>query len=249
MTDITGGKAITAQGLDYDAATQTLSYALSASARIFLRYGYQDGPMLGTLINSAVRSFGKHQLKWDGQDAHGTLTSEDLSNLKFSIIGYELPRNALMYTNGANSVGPTIWKSMPVDKSQRRSINSPDYANAGIHRYQDREQSRDFNVKMVFKNFADNDGSVVLNDNAAVRVDIAGEDKVVVQSQRFEVSLYIDQRLAHENEVSYVPYTWYLPGDLNSGEHVLTALVLGFGNHFGVVSRKFQVNAKTIESN
>jgi len=252
LTDITGGERIYAQNTRFNTEEQKVTYVLPSNARFFLRYGIDQGPMLGTLINNAVQPFGRHSITWNGKDQSQLFELNKLGKIKFGISGYTLPRNALIYrgekisednSNALINHGPTQWSELPADESTQRASKPDRTRNVHIHRFQNRESSKDFDISLISK--SDNKtprGFVIADQSTRFRVDIAAQDKPLIEAQRFEVSFFINNKLIHENEVSYVPYTWHLPDlDLPKGEHMLTALVIGFGNHFGVTSTKFTV--------
>jgi len=246
LTDITGGERIHAQDIQFNAEQKKVTYMLPSNARFFLRYGVDQGPMMGTLVNSAVQAFGQHSVPWDGKDQSEQFELSKLGQVKFGISGYTLPRNALIYQTKDKTLTTkaTNWAEIPADKSTQRFVKPDRSRNVHIHRFQNRESSKDFAIKLTAKSGKESqNGLVIAGPSSKFRVDIAPEDKQIVEAQRFEVSFFIDNKLVHENEVSYVPYTWHLPElDLEQGEHILTALVVGFGSHFGVASTKFVVD-------
>lgn len=246
LTDITGGERIYVQTINYDPETKQVTYMMPSHARVFLRYGLDEGPMLGTLVNSAVKPFGLNMVSWDGLDPSKKIILSEHGKIKFGASGYTLPRNALIYQgNGEQSAklnGPTAWSKLPADERKQRESKPDRSRPVHIHRFQNREASKDFKINLSATAETNSQGLLIANDKSKFRVTIADEDRPFVEAQRFEVSFFINNKLVHENEVSYVPYTWHMPNlNLPKGEHLLTALVVGFGSHFGVSSVKFVV--------
>ena len=87
------------------------------------------------------------------------------------------------------------------------------------------------------------DAVPVVSGRTRFRVAVAPEDQAVVQSQRFEIQFYLDNQMVYENEVSYTPYNWtWDMSRVPPGVHYLTAIVVGYGSHFGVSTMEFRVD-------
>ena len=242
LTDITGGDNIGISNVEYDHEEGIVRYALNQPARVFMRAQLAHGLLLDTLIDSEVRSPGKYQMPWAGKDASGEI---DISRLdKLSIIGggYRLPRNAIIVKNSQpdlakqGDVSGTPQLSSRVRKSRSKKSNE--------HYLHSRAECRDFSVLLSKEAVpADQQSEKQI---LQFLVDLEPQDRAMVLSQRVEVSFFVDYKLLHENEISYVPYRWRLnAATLDAGEHTLTAVVIAYGSHVGTASMKFTIAEQT----
>ncbi len=230
LTDITGGNPVSATNVHYVKEKGVVNYALNVPARIFLRAQLSHGLLLDTLVNSKVHAAGLHSIQWDGKDSSGNTDIANLGNLSFTGRGYQLPRNAII-VNHADLLQTSKTNNSSIIRNQQQRAKS-----TNEHYRHDRELCKDFTVILKQDEQADSDDQI-----KKFRVDLMPSEKNMVVSQRFEVSFFIDYKLAHENEVSYVPYNWRIDtSNLEQGEHVLTAVVIAYGSHVGSSSLKFK---------
>ena len=109
LTDITGGETVYVEEINYDPEMKKVSYYLPKTARIFLRVGIENGFVIRTLVNGAVRQAGFHEEIWDGKDANGVLTLSGHPNLRFYGSGYQLSQNSLIVTSDKVPRQNPIW--------------------------------------------------------------------------------------------------------------------------------------------
>lgn len=242
-TPLTRNEPVQSDDIDYVPDAGELRYVLPGPSRIFLRLGIKNGPLLATVVNGAVRPGGLNTERWDGWDQSGVINLANHPRLLFGIRGHQLPVNTILVKNGETFPAQPDWPE-DADSDAGQAAQWPSARSAG--RCATPEHCRDFKVALEVLDIKRNpvaDDAVDPDQPVVFRVRLNADDGLELESQRFEVSFYADNQLIYENESSYMPYSWTLePGKLGAGEHYLTALVIGFGGHFGVASTRLNVS-------
>ncbi|NNJ94240.1 MAG: hypothetical protein HKP57_05805 [Halobacteria archaeon] len=241
LSDITGGKILNIDDIRYLADEGVVSYTVPATSRLFVRYGIEEHVMLGTLVNGKVHLPGEYRVPWKGYDASGRIRLAGHPKLEFFVHGMRLSRNAII-VKGAEPDRPVLTE--PVDSAD---IRTPGLKPVGlnVHAYHKRHLCRDFAItlELVGRKLPAGDAVPVVNGRTRFQVAVAPEDQAVVQSQRFEIQFYLDNQMVYENEVSYTPYNWtWDMSRVPPGVHYLTAIVVGYGSHFGVSTMEFRID-------
>ncbi len=80
-------------------------------------------------------------------------------------------------------------------------------------------------------------------DRALLRIDIPDRtERMFMTNQRFDLVVYVDNRLIIEAEYGHVPIDWEWDlGGLEPGKHVLTANLAGFRGNLGTASRLVEI--------
>ncbi len=243
LSDQTGGDTVIVENVSYDQENQTVTYTIPKPARVFLRAGIENGFVVRTLVNGAVRLAGTYQEKWDGMDANQVLSLGKHPKLRFFGEGYQLSRNSIVIEDKSNLVRQAEWKSFPSLKERR--IGSAKPVGLNRHAYHPVEQCRDVKLRLEFVGKVDKkeNGTPIINGAVKLRVAIADEDLMMIEAERSEIVFFLDNQLIYENEVSFYPYTWeWNPKGIKSGQYYLTAFVVGFSEHFGVAMVKVHVS-------
>lgn len=240
LTDSTGGKTLVVEDVVYDAKRKVVRYRIDASGRFYLRYGTENGPLLGTLLNGVIRTRGWHEASWDGWNRSHTINLGKHPKLEFYGRGYQLGRNTIIIANSSQHLHRPQW--IPnIQEPIARRISKRKPAGKNPYFYRNPARAKDFEISLDIVGNKTG-GMPVIAEKTGFRVDIAPQDKMLVERQRFEVSYFIDGQLLYENEISYAPYTWaWDPKTTTPGTHYITALVIAFGGFFGVETAKFIV--------
>ena len=241
LTDISGGDTVQLADIQYDPKTEIISYVVPKRARVFLRAGFEQGFVVKTLINGAVREAGRYQEKWNGEDDDGVISLKNHPKLQFVGSGYQLSQNSLVVQNQNDLPQAGAWADMQHPQYRRVGVK-PKGKNR--HFYHDVNKCRD--VELIFS--IDGKSAVeprthLVSSVIPLKVDLSSEDVLMVESERAEIVFFLDAQMLYENETSYFPYTWNWKVDaFPLGDYRLTAFIVGFNEHFGVVTRKIRIS-------
>lgn len=104
--------------LRYDAAAGGVVYQLDRSARVQIRAGVREGPLLKTILDWAPRRPGRHAEPWDEKDESGLITVTALSN--HSTIGraYVLPENSIFVIGSPSAAADASAVDRPYQRGE-----------------------------------------------------------------------------------------------------------------------------------
>lgn len=238
FADITQGEVSRRSG--------TVSYKLSQPSRVLMRAGIAGNSMLKTIVDWEPRPAGTVTEYWNGKDEDNLI---DVLNLKYTmILSYMTLPETSVITFGNDKYDYREYRSSlkppPVVKPDRPMANGRQIS---PHFLKSRITDRSFKVKLSFPDL--DKGSTVSSappaarDRILVRLDVDPKDRDVLQSQQYEIILFIDTVFHIEEERGYLPFN--VPIELTqlpAGEHVITANIITFGDQIGVGSRKIRVD-------
>jgi hypothetical protein len=244
LTDLTGGAAVTAKDVRWDAAAGTVRYTLDRPARVNLRLGLQAGPYLRTLIDWVPRGAGARAERWDGRDASGVLALADNPALTPVVKAYALPDN-------------TLFLGAPPDRLQFvaerdaaivRARTGPAPAKRMFDNSQQPLDTRgDLPAFLALGDGfqQDSQGRWIVSGDVPLTANVRDADRSRVLQRRFEAVFYVDGVFAHENELGYLPLTWtWNTAHLNPGEHFVTLNIRGYEGNFGTATIKVIVQPR-----
>jgi hypothetical protein len=206
----------------------SITYSLPAAARVLIRLGIKNGPMLRTLVDWKPRAMGKVVERWDGWDESKVLRLRDEKDLSVLITYVTLPQPSVL-TYG-HSVNPASTSTLAPSASRR--------PRPPVIRLDLAPQSSK-GVTTPRTSIPTVDGSAV------IRVDVEPEDKAALVKEPFEMIFYVDKLFFAEAERGYLPLNWQWDlKQLPPGEHTLTVNIVSFSGNVGVASRRVMVKAK-----
>lgn len=241
LTDLTGGAAVAAKDVRWDAATGTVRYTLDRPARVNLRLGLQAGPYLRTLIDWVPRGAGAQAERWDGQDASGVLKLADNPALTPIVKAYALPDNTLF----VGAPPDRLQFAAERDAAIVRARTGPTPAKRMFDNSQQPLDARGdlpafLSLGGGFKQ--DSEGRWLVFGEVPLTANVREEDHARVLQRRFEAVFYVDGVFAHENELGYLPLSWtWNTAQLNPGEHFVTLNIRGYEGNFGAATIKVVV--------
>lgn len=231
----------------FDREAGTLVYALPAAARVLIRCGLGNGPMLRTLVDWRPRIGGTITEYWDGRDEDGVTRFADHKDFKALITYVTLPEGTVIaHGNTAETYRDFKLgrgKGRPRKEGPPESVSSAGRAPKGLV---PAAWSRTPRVLVTFPDSPSQKSDVVeVGDRVAVRVDVDESDRQQLLSDQFEVIFFVDNVFFGEAERGYLPMTW--PWELHQlppGEHLLTVNISSFSGQVGVASRKVHLVRK-----
>jgi len=102
----TGGELLEVSNIEL--AETHVGFRLPESARVLVRIGVKDGPMLRNLMRWKPRTAGKNRLAWDGFDASGVIDLRRDPNTTVLVVAYKLPEHSIV-TYGNESLSYISW--------------------------------------------------------------------------------------------------------------------------------------------
>jgi len=245
LTDITGGEAVAAKDVQWNAASGALDYRLEKPARVNVRFGLANGgPHLHTLVDWVPRTAGTHSEAWDGWDANRVLRIASHPMLSPSVTGYSLPENTLF-------VGGPVERIAFADLTDeifREQQSSTRNKRMAFHVDQPLDTRGDLSISLKVEGSAaqDADGRWIVSGQVPIRLDVAAEDRQRLLERRFEQVFYVDGLYTFENEVGVLPMTWnWDTSNLSEGEHFVTVNARGYEGNFGTATARVWVKRQT----
>jgi hypothetical protein len=244
LTDMTGGESLLLENLKYNSETHKLTFTAPKTGRYMLRVGIARAFAINTLINNKVVAAGEHELIWDGYDASHVYDSSEHPNLLFGSFGYALSQNHILVRpqdQKLNSYAVAFEQKSTVTKRVKENLLRE---NLSPHSYRPVDQARDvkLNLSLPSDLKKNSNGAYIFDKSYPIKIDLMADDVMVMEAQRGEIVLFLDNQLIHDNEVSYYPYTFnWGPKILDGKEHLLTFFVAGFAGNIGTATIKVQL--------
>lgn len=241
LTDLTGGEALTAKDVRWDAAEGKLHYYLDKPARVNLRFGLQDGPYLRTVVDWVPRSAGANAEPWDGMDASGVLKLGTHPAVQPSVKAYTLSDNTIFVGGNTDQIR-FVAEAKPGALRERAT---PRPAKEMFNLAQQPLETRgDVVATLTLGGDArkDPEGRWIVSGKVPLKADVAEAQRKRVIERRFEAAFYVDGVFSHENELGYVPLTWiWDSSQVNNGEHFVTLNIRGYEGNFGTATVRVMV--------
>jgi len=232
----TGGEILKDLNAKYD-RFGNIYYKLSKPARVLIRAGILNGPMLSVISNWVPKDKGYIRQHWDLKDKDGVV---NFSTIPFviSVSAFALPDFSII-TYGNNKIDYlTYYKNHNFKCNKKPSNFKPQIngKNISYHYYLCRIDDVDPKVNIKIPSIVQNDKRV------RIKVLMDKKDEKEFNSIKYEVSFFVDFKFVSEEEMGYVPLTWsYLPNGLSPGEHIMTVNITAFNGKVGVKNIKFKV--------
>lgn len=241
-TDFSGGEADDITEADVNPETKIITYSLPAAARVLIRIGVQDGPLLNTLVDWKPRVAGEITEYWNGKDKDNLIDLFEHPRCKLIISYFVLPENSVItYGNGLTSYREYKDSS----KTQRPVKQRPERKDRKISPHYLLARTVDYSpaLALTFSDIKEYDNGIpVLQGKTLVKVEIDEKDPSFFVSQQYEICLFLNTEFHSEQEKGYVPFNWVWDfSDMKEGEYIFTVNVAGFKDQIGVLSRKIRV--------
>jgi len=220
-----------------------LSYDLPFPARVLVRSGVEDGPMLRELLHWEPVDAGRAVLRWDGRDADGVDRFAERDDVWTVVMAYRLPEFAVI-TGGNDRLDYRRYR-------ERWPQRVPELSDVPLQRRGERLARDHFlprgylpRVSMSFAEPAEPSrfGPPIVSDTLRLRVDVPDEDRWILDASFYETGFYIDYRFQSEEEQGFVPLVWeYDARSLPPGRHLATVQLFGFGGFIASDTVEFLV--------
>jgi flagellar hook assembly protein FlgD len=244
LTDLTGNEELPLAAPKWDASGHLVHYELSAPARVVIRAGLNNGPLLRTIIDWVPRTAGAHDESWDGKDASGLIDASSHPDLQLGVEAWALPKNAVIVL----PTRPTVELIAKLEWPEVRRVKkrSEPLRERALHQ-QPIEQRSDVRVRLSLPGNTshDSDGALVARGQVPIQLDVDDADRARLLAQRFEIGFFVDGKYIFENEVGFLPVTFsWDAGAVNEGVHYVTGNVWGYAGQFGTTTIKVRAAGK-----
>ncbi|MCB1853002.1 MAG: hypothetical protein KDI83_19890 [Gammaproteobacteria bacterium] len=237
LSELTGGERESAREIVWNEQEQTVDYILPDDSLVSILIGLKSGgPLLNTLLDWAPRRAGANSEAWNGFDSSGVINIGKHPDKVISVKAFRLSDNSIIVGNQ--------FKESWIDVSKWGEMKRPVTEITGSRRilsrsnpYRQPAQSRgSVQLEMMIPDSfpRNSDGLAQVQGKVPFSLDVAAEDKPRILQRRFEVAFFVDGILVYENELGFLPMTWYWnTKDINPGNHYVTANLIGYEGNFG----------------
>jgi len=257
------------KGINIDKKTKTISYTLDKDAKVRIRAGISNGPMMDIIHDWQAEGKGEHKVKWNGFDTSNTYDIMNDKRMTIVISAIELPENYIYVSQSPSSLsayntkcGKIFYEKLPYDK--RRIVRGsdieaslamqPDSANnigqaptmfdiAKMHLEHNPLYCKEANIQVdIIDGYGeDKNGSYIIDKDTEFVVYL-GTDSKWVENDRYKIEIYIDGVFLNGEFKGYVPYRFKPDiAGLNKGRHLLTINLRSFQDHMGVVNLPIEI--------
>ncbi len=201
--------------LVFDKKAKTITYTLTAPAHVRIRLGVNEGPMYTTLLNWENREIGTHVEHYTGFDGDNTV---------FTLHFYT--------ADDADTYGLDLYEILPQPEQVIVGKALPAARLNQMHKTHRREFCHDLNAQTRFDSVRVKNGTAMIRRKIPLVIDLDKDDKLWFTRERFQVHIFLDDVLVHQDLDGYVPYVWnFDPKGINSGQHTIIVNLSGFADH------------------
>lgn len=218
-----------------------IRYVLPRPARVLIRAGIAGGSMVKSFSTLSPRPAGANVQRWDGYDESEIERVLDRDDVRVLVTAFALPEHSLI-AHGNDAYSYHEYREMkgwprPESDSEAAPLKRDGQRIARQH-YAPASSYRDPEIALELVDTPKDDEGVYLVDGPVhVRVEVADEDKWLLEESLFEVAFFLDHRFVAEEEHGYLPLTWrWRPDPGKPGQRVLTVNVISFDGPVGVAS-------------
>ena len=244
LTDLTGAKRVGARQVEWNAEETSLSYVLPATSLVNIRVGLKDGgPLMKTLVDWLPRPAGVNTEEWNGYDHSGHINLGKHAMRDISVLAYSFSDNSIL-------IGSDFTQENFIEFESQKIINRESPANVKkktlralpVNQSPDSRGDVIIELSLPDEYKKNKQGFAIINGKVPFRLDVNKADKVRASNLRFEAAFYVDGLKVYENEIGFLPMTWYWDtSNVNPGTHYITANLIGYEGSFGIETMKVEV--------
>lgn len=240
-TTFSGGMMHRIKKLKLLSNEQQLEYFLPEKARVWIRAGIVDGPLLAIPVDGEPRDKGIHREHWNGKDQDGLLSLYEMFRYQVQAFYITFPENTVI-TYGNRSLSYRRYKLKKMRQFVKHTnenlpasvLISPMYR-VGIF------FAKSIPVDLFLRHIpVQNNNSPQNKRNIKIMIDYKKEWKRIYSKQRVEVYIFVDGRYVSEEGWLTLPCETVVDiSNIKRGEHVVTVNVIGLQGQIGIRSKKF----------
>ena len=244
LTDITGNKRRSARQVEVNKDDNKINYVLPSASLVSVRIGLKDGgPLMKTLVDWLPRPAGKNSEIWDGMDESGHIKLAEHPQKDIVVLAYEFPENSVLIGRDIDRRDFVTIRENSLTQRESRAGTKNRFLNM-VPTRQAPKKLGDVQLKLELADtFRKNkEGAPMVDGRVAFRLNVADKDKEKTASLRYEAAFFVDGLKVYENEIGFLPMTWYWDTKgINPGSHFITANLIGYEGSFGIQTMKVEV--------
>lgn len=212
----------------FDKKEHTIAYTLTSPAHVRIRLDANDGPMFMNVLNWAKRDAGKHVEHYYGFDN---------SNAIFTFHFYT--------DDNADTYGLNLFEILPHPAQVIVGKALPAAQLNHMHKTHPREFCYDPKALARFDKVPVKNGEALIRGVTPLVIDLGQKDKSWFTRERFQVNIFLDNILLHQDFEGYVPYVWnFDPQGVNPGKHTIIVNLSSFKDHIATVVVPIEIAGK-----
>ncbi len=222
-----------------------MTYTLQTPSRVLIRLGLNSGAMLRSIITWVPKNAGKNIQFWDGYDQDHLIKFQKHESFKMVISAFSLADYSIITTGNKASYFDYVTKHSHQPsleaKTQRlhqakSKRSSPYYVRALTDT---REPHVDFEFPKNIKRNAEGIPIVKKGDKIRIKIIMDEKDAIRMEKNKYEITFYDNLDFIAEEEMGYVPLSWFWSPKNEKGRHILTVNIVSFKGHVGVKSTPY----------
>ena len=235
-TEDSGGDELELGDLRYNLQTRQIVFTLQKPARVLVRAGIRNGPMMKTVVDWHPFGPGTHRVPWDGMDESNVVDAGSNPDLKLYGIGYSLPDASVIALGNSDLVYSKYVKTLPKNhprkpagrRSMRKVAISPFWGRPP-------QSCRAIDFELT--------SPTVSNGTLKATVTVVPDDALALRGIQYEIIVYADNVMIIEDERGYSPYPISIDvSKLGPGDHVLTVNIASVTDRIGSRSATFRLS-------
>jgi hypothetical protein len=237
-TTFSGGEEFEIEKLEYDQPNGVMKFSLTKPARLLIRAGIKNGPLINSLVNWEPRPEGHNLVYWSGFDADGVYDIRNLPATSISAGGFYLPESSVI-TYGNKKYDYFAYRKdlKTVTKPRREEVFRPVKISPNYYYSREEDRAPRFTVELPDCNQED----PRVKEQLLIRITVDDGYKKFLLKNRFEVAVFLDGKFVLEEEEGYTPFnvTWKTRG-IKPGQHYLTVTLATYLGQ--VASKTLKIN-------
>jgi|GEM_PF-1582537 len=227
------------KALSFEPETAVVSYELAYPAKVRIRIGTKEGPLLRTIVDWQERGIGLHKEEWDGFDASKKVKLIGNHDLVFTF-NYFTADDAFLKNVSLGEIMPhpeqlVVGRFLPSLNINRLHKNhSPEYCH-----------EPELTVKLPKNTKMTKEGYTKIKEPAIFVIDISKKDKAWFTRERYSIHIFIDDIFFTGELEGYSPYNFVFdPKQVNPGKHLIAINYSGFNDHIGIINIPVYIEKK-----
>ncbi len=250
LSELTGGNNVRVREIKWNEKKHSVDYILPGDSLVGIRIGLENGgPLMKTLLDWEPRRGGANSEKWDGFDSSGVINLGKHPRRVIGVTAFRLSDNSIIVGSQfkPNWIDVSKWGKTrrPIAKQTGRKKalfkNNP---------YRQPAESRgDIQLQLTIPDSIpkNKEGLAEVKGKVPFLLDVVKKDKQRALARRFEAIFFVDGIKVFENEIGFLPMTWYWDThNTNPGVHYITANLIGYEGNFGLETIKLTVLPREI---
>jgi hypothetical protein len=256
-TSVSGGEAfdIQPQRIKESSGTFKIHYSVPFPARINIRAGVHNGPLLKTILDWKPMPAGDQVQAWNGMDETGRIRAIREPGRILHIKGFRLPENTIIVRGNSENYA-SYYRAYRRTPSDRANVLSFQSAKDNALKRMEKGVSQQYlirqslNTAPSFTVYLGQDrtsglaerGVVIVSGQIVLTMEVSPDSLDVFNESRYEIVVFVDQRRFDEEEQAYSSHSYLLDTrQFVNGEHLITINLASMTGQVGSYSFRIDV--------